>query len=142
MKIKPPEFTSFIWAGFECTAALAAGRKRLNLLSASKHDEYCRDDYCRLKSLGITTVREGLNWSKIDKGNNEYDFARFEQIMKIGEEEGMQQIWDLNHFDYPISVDPFSPEFVTRFAEYGKRAINLIRKYQRGTIYIVPICEI
>lgn len=137
-----PSFNTFLWAGFECTAALAAGKKRLNLLSATKHDVYTKDDYELVSNIGIKTVREGLEWSRIDKGNNEYNFAKYEQIMKTGAEQGIQQIWDLNHFDYPHYLDPFSKEFVSRFATYAQKAVKVMRKYEKNTLYIVPICEI
>ncbi len=136
-----PKFKSFFMAGFECTYALTEIRKRLDMLKATMHDVYCRDDYRMLKEVGIKTVREGLSWHQIDSGGR-YDFSRFEQMMQIGQEEGMQQIWDLNHFDYPHPIKYFSDDFVKRFAEYSKRAIDIIRKYQSGTLYIAPINEI
>lgn len=137
-----PNFQSFFMAGFECTYALTEIRERLDMLKATRHDELCREDYERLLDLGIKTVREGLSWHQADMGNGEYDFSRFEKIMQAGTDMGMQQIWDLNHFDYPTDVDYFSPAFVRRFAEYARRAIEVIRKYQGGTLFIVPINEI
>lgn len=137
-----PKFNSFIWAGYECCYALPKDKKRLDLLKSTKHDEYCRLDYHLIKDLGITTVREGLSWSMIDKGNGTYDFSRFEKMLQIGKDEGIQQIWDLNHFDYPEDLDGFSPQFVTRFSLYAREAIKRIREYQSGTIYIAPWNEI
>ncbi|MDQ3099276.1 MAG: family 1 glycosylhydrolase [bacterium] len=139
---KPPQFSSYFWAGYECTSSLPEDRNRLDMLRATKHDQYCREDYRLAKSIGISTVREGLAWSRIDKGNNAYDFARYEAILKIGQEENIQQIWDLNHFDFPGYLNAFSDKFVVQFAEYARRSIHLIRKYQQGTIYIAPINEI
>jgi polysaccharide biosynthesis protein PelF len=141
---QPPQFNTFFWTGFECTYALIdkVRKVRLDLLSASKHDEYCREDYQMVKEVGAKTVREGLAWSQIDQGNGVYDFSRFEKMMQIGEEEHIQQVWDLNHFDYPEYLDPFSETFVTQFGEYAKHAIELIRKYNPETIYMVPLNEI
>lgn len=138
---KPPKFNTFFMAGYECTYAKIEGNKRLDILLETKHEEYIHKDYDLIKDIGITTVREGLAWSQIDKGNNVYDFSRFELIMQTAKEEGIQQIWDLNHFDYPEYLDPFSDKFVKQFAEYSKHVITLIRKYQEGTIYIVPVNE-
>lgn len=129
-------------AGFECTYSKTEIRQRLDMLKETRHDEYCRLDYGLVKRLGIKTVREGLAWSQIDNGTFRYDFSRFERMMRIAKEEGVQQIWDLNHFDYPDYLDPFSPKFVRRFGEYARRAYEVIRKYQEGTLYIAPICEI
>jgi beta-glucosidase/6-phospho-beta-glucosidase/beta-galactosidase len=141
---KVPTFSSFFMAGFECTYALNNRdiKMRLDLLRDSKHDEYCSSDYKMIKELGISTVREGLAWHQVDQGDNVYDFSRFEQMMNSGREESIQQIWDLNHFDYPAYLDPFSPTFITQFAEYARRAWSVIRKYQQGTLYIVPMNEI
>jgi beta-glucosidase/6-phospho-beta-glucosidase/beta-galactosidase len=62
--------------------------------------------------------------------------------MKQGKESNIQQIWDLNHFDYPEYIDPFSTQFTNQFAEYARKCISLIRKYQPNTIFIAPINEI
>ncbi len=135
------QFSSFLWAGFECTYALAEKNRRFDLLHASKHDEYCHQDYQLIREQGITTVREGLSWHQIDEGNNIYNFSRFEPMMSKAKEEGIQQIWDLNHFDFPSDIDAFSKDFFTRYAEYAKRCIDIIRKYQSGTVYIIPMNE-
>lgn len=137
-----PTFKSFIAAGFECTYALAENKRRLDMLGATKHDKYCRADYQLIRQIGIKTVREGFAWSQIDQGNNQYDFSRFEQVLRIGQEQGIQQIWDLNHFDYPEYLDPFNQQFIQQFAEYARRVIHLVRQYQTGTLYIVPVNEI
>ncbi len=127
--------------GFECAYALGEKNKRMDLLADTKHDIYCAEDYRLLKDVGIYTVREGLSWNQIDKNGN-YDFSRFEKIMKTANDEGIQIIWDLNHFDYPEDIDPFSKEFITRFAKYAAEAVRIIRKYEQEDIYIVPINEI
>lgn len=141
-----PTFDSFFWAGYECAYASIKKRggryERLDLLASTKHDEYCRMDYTLIKQMGITTVREGFSWNQIDKGHNVYEFDRFETMMKIAKEEGIQQVWNLNHFDFPEYLDPFSNQFVAQFAEYAKRCVEMVRKYQKGTIYINPLNEI
>jgi beta-glucosidase/6-phospho-beta-glucosidase/beta-galactosidase len=136
-----PRFNSFFIGGFECTYSLQKDGNRLDLLRDSRHEEFCVEDYRMLRSLGATTVREGLSWSQVDLGNGMYDFSRFEKIMQVGQQEGVQQIWDLNHFDFPEHLDPFLSEFVSQFAEYAKRAVLALRKYQAGVLYIVPLNE-
>ncbi len=137
-----PVFQSFVWAGFECTYGRNEEKRRMDLLRDSKHDVWCREDYQLVTEIGVRTVREGLCWSQIDTGGSSYDFSRFEPMMAIGKELGVEQIWDLNHFDYPDYLDPFSEEFVTRFATYARAAIRIIRKYNDKPLYIVPINEI
>lgn len=134
-------FFSFIQGGFECTAALNRQR-RLQLLFETQHDQRCLEDYQLLQELGILTVREGLNWSEIDQGKSTYCFDRFIPIMEAGQKLGMQQIWDLNHFDYPSSLDVFSPEFIERFTFYAVAAVQKLRSFTSQTLFIVPINEI
>ncbi len=135
-------FKSFFLAGFECTYALAEKGKRFDLLSASGHDKQYYKDYKMLYELGIKTVREGFSWSQIDKGNGVYDFSRFEPLIKAASEIGIQQIWDLNHFDFPEYLDPFSDLYSKAFGEYAKRVLELLRKYESGKLFITPINEI
>jgi hypothetical protein len=137
-----PKFSSFVMGGFECTYSLNEHHERLDLLASTRHDVLCREDYRLLKSIGISTVREGFAWQKIDKGNGVYDFSRFEEMIAIGKEEKIQQIWDLNHFDFPNDLDIFSDDFVERFAEYSKHIIKLLRKYTDEQLYICPVNEI
>lgn len=137
-----PQFRSFIMAGFECTYALAENYRRLDLLAATKHDTRVKDDYQMISQVGIKTVREGLAWHQIDKGLGSYDFSRFIPLLEAGRDQGIQQIWDLNHFDFPADVAPFTPKFIERFAAYAQAAIKLIRQYHSGTLYIVPLNEI
>lgn len=138
------DLSSFLMAGFECTFAQVnqTTGKRFDLLAASKHDTLCSQDYKMIRAEGMQTVREGLAWSQIDKGNGVYDFSRFKPMMKTAQKEGIQQIWDLCHFDYPSYLDAFSPEFVSSFAAYAKEAVRQIRKTQTGVLHIVPINEI
>jgi beta-glucosidase/6-phospho-beta-glucosidase/beta-galactosidase len=134
-------FKSFVMAGFECTYARTEKNYRLDMLSATQHDIRCRDDYRLLKELGIYTVREGLAWNQIDDGSGNYDFGRFEEMMAVAGEENMQQIWDLNHFDYPDYLDPFSDEFVSAFGRYARQAVRIMKKHLPDPLWVIPINE-
>lgn len=135
-------FQSFFQGGFESCYTLNEHRKRMDMLHDTRHDVHCREDYKLLKNVGIYTIREGLAWYQIDKGDGKYDFSRFTPIMEIAREEGMQVIWSLNHFDFPEDLDPYSPEFIPRFATYAVEAIKIIRQYNENTIYLIPFNEI
>jgi beta-glucosidase/6-phospho-beta-glucosidase/beta-galactosidase len=128
--------------GFEAACPKNKKGNRVDLLALTRHDKYCRRDYKLLIPKGIFTVRESLQWSQIEKSPGIYDFSRYEKMMQVGKELHIQQIWGLNHFDFPEHLDPFSKEFVYSFAVYAKACIKLIRKYQTDTIYIIPINEI
>lgn len=113
-------FQSFFMGGFEC-AYHKTKINRVDSLADTKHEFYCEMDYQLLKEQNISTVREGFSWQQIDKGYGIYDFSRYERLLNIAVERNIQQIWDLNHFDYPEDVDPFSDDFVIRFANYAKK---------------------
>ena len=127
--------------GFEACFARSEHGQRHDMLRTTKHDVQCRNDYRLLKAIGITTVRESLSWHQIDRGNGQYDFSFFEDIMQIAREEGMQVIWGLNHFDLPDDAGPFSHTLVERFASYAVEAVKTIRRYTDGVMYIIPFNE-
>ncbi len=137
-----PKFASPIWAGFECTYATIKPETEVDLLAAKKHDTFVQEDYELMLENGFGTVREGFSWSQIDLGGGEYDFERFEPILQAGKDLGIEQIWDLNHFDYPDYLDPLSDEFVISFAKYAQACLTKIKQYHNGQIYILPINEI
>jgi beta-glucosidase/6-phospho-beta-glucosidase/beta-galactosidase len=89
-----------------------------------------------------------LSWFRVDQGKGKYDFSRYEAILRIGQQSGMTQIWDLTHYSMPVRYeDPtylirHSDEFVERFADYAVAAARLLRRYNDGTMYLVPIGEI
>ncbi len=128
--------------GFEACNALSEHRQRLDMIGLTKHDLYCRADYRLLKQTGIFTIRESMAWHLIDGGGGAYDFSRYEKMMVIARDEGMQVIWSLNHFDIPAWLDLFSPDFAPRFAEYAVAAVRTIRRYDDDVLYINPLNEI
>lgn len=136
------QFQSFIWAGYECSAAKTENGRRLNMLRDTRHDVLCAVDYNLIKAIGVTTVREGFNWSTIEIAPDEYDFSQFENTLQLGQSEGIQQVWDLTHFDYPEFYDPFAPEFAEKFAQYSVVCLKKLREFISGTLYIAPINEI
>ncbi len=135
-------FKSFIMAGYECTSARAAGQRRLHLLKATGHRELCSGDYNLIKQLGIQTVREGFNWSRIERAKGLYDFSFYTPILECGRTQQIQQIWDLTHFDYPDFYNPFDPQFSVAYGDYAVACLKTIRSFQTGQIYIVPMNEI
>lgn len=141
MMIDTP-FKSFFQGGFESCYTLNEHRTRLDMLRDTRHDVHCRLDYKLLKDKGIYTIREGLAWYQIDKGDGKYDFSRFTPMMEIAQEEGMQVIWSLNHFDFPEDLDPYSDEFIQRFVTYSVEAIKVIRQHDVNTICLIPFNEI
>jgi hypothetical protein len=52
-------FRSFLLGGFECSTHRRRDGRRLDLIRASRHDEFAREDYERLRARGICAARDG-----------------------------------------------------------------------------------
>lgn len=141
LSMNPLQLQSFFMGGFESCFALQADGKRFDFLKETCHESRIFEDYLRLKRLGVLVVRESFAWSLIDHKKH-YDFQRFEQLMMAAKKVGIQQIWSLNHFDFPQYVNPYSEEFIESFATYALNAVKTLRKYFSGEIIINPINEI
>ncbi|MCM3448655.1 hypothetical protein, partial [Bacillus velezensis] len=51
-------------------------------------------------------------------------------------------IWDLCHYGYPADLDPWSPEFVTRFAAYARAAAAYVAtRAHHGPLCFTPVNE-
>ncbi|WP_159467253.1 amine oxidase [Dyadobacter sp. 3J3] len=114
-KIENP-FKSFWMAGFECTDQLNAFGNRVDFLHVTSHLELLKQDYENLGAFNIKTVREGLRWSQVEKIPGIYDFSIFQKMLETGQENGIQQIWDICHFGFPDDLSPVHPHFTGRFA--------------------------
>lgn len=137
---EPVRFESFLGGGFESAYAERPDKTRLNCLKSSRHHELCREDYRRLKSIGIHVVRESISWHGVTDGG---EWPLYEEMMSIAAEEGMQVVWSLNHFDFRDGIDPFSDEFPKSFAEHARESASKIRRHDtQRSLYIIPWNEI
>src|SRR5687768_16383417 len=71
----PALFRSFFMGGFECSTFCRRNGKRLDLVASTKHDQFCHQDYVRLRNQGMLAAREGIRWHLIEKSPGQYDFA-------------------------------------------------------------------
>ena len=115
--------------GFECSTHRGPTGERVDVIHGSGHDANSNADYALLASVGIHTVRDALRWHLIEQAPYVYDWSSFLPMLKAANEHGMQMIWDLCHWGVPDGLDPFSPEFVTRFAAFAKSAAMQICAY-------------
>jgi beta-glucosidase/6-phospho-beta-glucosidase/beta-galactosidase len=51
-------------------------------------------------------------------------------------------IWDLCHYGYPDDLDPYTDEFIERFAAYCRAAAEYVRPRIHGPYFFTPINEI
>jgi beta-glucosidase/6-phospho-beta-glucosidase/beta-galactosidase len=116
-----PIFRSFLQAGFECSTHKLITGRRLDLVAATRHDEFVCQDYQRLLEFGIRTVREGIRWTKIESVAAMLDFGTVSPILEASHQHGIEIIWDLLHFGWPDHLDIFTRDWVDAFGELALR---------------------
>nr|WP_295926768.1 amine oxidase [uncultured Dyadobacter sp.] len=137
------QFRSFWMAGFECTDQLNASGDRVDLLQMTGHLDLVREDYARICSLGIRTVREGIRWSVVEYMPYHYRFGFVLDMMQAAREYGVQQIWDICHFGYPSDLSPLHPHFTARFVALCKAFVVFYTENNPGEIlYVTPVNEV
>jgi beta-glucosidase/6-phospho-beta-glucosidase/beta-galactosidase len=136
-------FPTFFLSGFECSTFLWGEDKRRRDLNAElQHYQHADEDYAFLRPLGIAVAREGIPWPLVDKGNGEYDFSAIDPFLAAQRRYNILPIWDLCHYGYPDDLDPYSEEFVTRFADYAKAAARYVAdRAHHGPLLITPVNE-
>ncbi len=136
-------FRSFWWAGFECSDQLNCFGNRVDLLHESGHVVLLSEDYERLAPFNIRTVREGIQWSHVEKTAYQYDWRMVERLLTEGHRQGIQQVWDLCHFGYPDDLTPLHPMFARRFAALCRAFVRFYRdRYPDDTLVVTPINEV
>jgi beta-glucosidase/6-phospho-beta-glucosidase/beta-galactosidase len=133
-------FRSFFFAGFEGTATFNAQRQWIDQIAATEHDRYAELDYRLLREAGLCAARESVRWPLVDQ-RGKYDFTSVRPFVDASRRHDVEVIWDLFHYGYPSELDPFSDEFVRRFAEYCYAAAKFIRAHTDGTCYFTPVNE-
>lgn len=136
-------FQSIWWAGYECSDQLNCFGNRVDLLRMSGHLQLLREDYERLGAFRIRTVREGIQWSQVEKTAYQYDWSVVEQMLIEGHRQGIQQVWDLCHFGYPDDLTPLHPMFARRFAALCRAFVRFYRdRYPDEELIVTPINEV
>src|SRR5829696_8877247 len=121
MAKRPGIFPTFFLSGFECSTFLWRDRNRRDLVEETRHRQHAREDYQILRDLGIAVSREGIPWPLVDRGGR-YDFSPVDPMIEAMGHAQVLPIWDLCHYGYPDDLDPFSPDFAKRFADYCRAA--------------------
>jgi beta-glucosidase/6-phospho-beta-glucosidase/beta-galactosidase len=141
MAQRPGIFPSFFISGFECSTFLWKDKRRRNLIEETQHDRHAQEDYNILRSLGIDVAREGIPWPLVDRDGC-YDFSRIDPMIEAMQQTQIIPIWDLCHYGYPDDLDPFSNEFIDRFARYCRAAAEYVIPRLHGPYFFTPINEI
>jgi hypothetical protein len=133
---------SFWIAGFECSCHRRSDGRRLDLISATRHDVHAAADYARLRRMGIATARDGVRWHLVERSPGRYDMASLVHMVRAARDAGVQVIWDLCHYGWPDGIDIFRPEFVDRFAEYARAVARLVAAETDEPPFYCPVNEI
>ena len=136
-------FASPFLGGFECSTHLRhRDRGRLDLIAATGHDRFARQDYERLRSVGILAARDGLRWHLVEPAAGAYDWSTARPLVAAAQATGIQVVWDLAHFGWPDGLDVFSAAFVDRFAAYARAFTRfLVEETGNPTPFLVPFNE-
>ena len=130
-------------AGFECADQQNAFGERVDLIQLTGHDRFINEDYQRLTKIGITTVREGIRWSFVEKSPYQYDWTQVEEIISTAKKHGIQVIWDICHFGLPDDLTPLHPMFARRFSNLCRAFVIKYRSIvPDGELIITPINEV
>lgn len=140
--IKSP-FKSFWMGGYECSDKLNASGNRVDLLNITQHLAFIYEDYALLKDFNISTVREGIRWSFVEKQPYVYDFSVVAEMMKAAKHHHIQQVWDLCHFGFPDDLTPLHPMFAKRFTALCLAFLEFYRSVNPSeTLILIPINEV
>lgn len=130
--------------GFECSTHRSRHRhdRRLDLIAATRHDEFAEADYERMLSMGMKTARDGVRWHLIEREPFRYDFSSLKAQARAARQTGIEIIWDLFHYGYPDDLDIFSEEFLERFARFASASVRFLAEETGETPLVCPINEI
>jgi polysaccharide biosynthesis protein PelF len=143
-------FQSFWMGGFECSSHRLPRRKtlgsfagqRLDLIASTRHDEFAREDYARLQSMGIRSARDGVRWHLIEKTPFRYDFSSLVPMLRAARQTKTQIIWDLLHYGWPDGLNVWGAAFVDRFARFARAVAGVILDETGPPIFVTPVNEI
>lgn len=135
-------FNSYLMGGFECSTHINYLQNRVDIIAATKHDEFAELDYQRLLNFGMKTARDGIRWHLIETKPFKYDFSSALNQVRSAKKTGIQIIWDLFHYGYPNDLDIFSDEFVVRFTEFAKAFAEFLLTEDNRIPFFCPINEI
>ncbi len=128
--------------GFECSSHRNFRGNRVDVIAATRHDEFAAADYQRLINVGMQTARDGIRWHLIEQTPFRYDFSSAANQIRAARETGIQIIWDLFHYGYPDDLDVFSPDFPVRFAGFAGAFAEFLANEDDRVPFICPINEI
>jgi beta-glucosidase/6-phospho-beta-glucosidase/beta-galactosidase len=135
-------FQSFLMGGFECSTHRNWQKRRIDVIAATRHDEFAEADYARMLGIGMKTARDGIRWHLIETEPYRYDFSSVTNQVRAANKTGIQIVWDLFHYGYPDDLDIFSAEFPVRFAKLAEAFTKFLLSEDNRTPVFSPVNEI
>jgi beta-glucosidase/6-phospho-beta-glucosidase/beta-galactosidase len=135
-------FQSYLMGGFECSTHRTHSGRRIDVIAATRHDEFAEADYARLMEIGMKTARDGVRWHLIEREPGRYDFSSALNQIRAAKKTGIQIIWDLFHYGYPEDLDLFSAKFPVRFAQFAAAFTEFLLSESNEVPFICPVNEV
>jgi len=99
------------------------------------------EDYAILAQHGISAVRDGVRWHRIEASAGSYDWDSFLPMLRASRAVGTRVIWDLCHYGWPDDLDIWAPSFVDRFARFSAAVARLVREESDHLPVYCPVNE-
>jgi hypothetical protein len=129
--------------GFEgSTHVLKSSGRRLDMIAATRHDEFAASDYRRMMDAGLKVARDTIRWHVVEPRPGEYDFSSARTMVRAALATGIQVIWDLVHFGWPDHVDVFDPSFPERVAKFAHGFAEVLDEEGDPAPAVAPVNEI
>lgn len=135
-------FASSLMGGFECSTHINHARRRIDVIAATRHDEFAERDYQRLLDIKIKTARDGARWHLIEREPFRYDFSSVARQVRAAQATGIEIIWDLFHYGFPDDIDLLSEQFVERHAAFSRAFAEYLVSEGAANLFICPLNEI
>lgn len=126
--------------GFECSAFPQVGTDELE---ATQHYRWWASDLERISEAGITMIRYGIPWHRVNPQPHVYDWSWVDQTVDLMELLGITPIIDLFHFGTPLWIEhgimnPIFGEMQGWYArEFARRYPQLLYYTPTNEPYIV-----
>lgn len=134
-------FQSFFLAGFEGSTGYNRRGEWFDQVVATGHDKSVDQDYRAIAALGLHAARETIRWPLVDRGRGRYDFSSVAPFVEASRRHGVEVIWDLFHYGFPLGLDLFGDEFPKRFADYCYATARYVAARTEGTCWFTPVNE-
>lgn len=140
---RPSLFHSMFLGGFECSSHQRhTDRQRRDMIALTQHDLRAEADYRLLRAHGILSARDGLRWHLIEAEPGVYDWSSIDAQLAAARATGMQVVWDLLHYGWPLHIDLWGTDFADRFTAFALAAVERIMAHGGPDPLFCPVNEI